>query len=477
MSYPVIKVNLSSYANTINSDYEFQEFKKPSAALIGIIYSRFKPYQDSMAGLYDRYSATGDKIPIFNRTMSSADKANNKIASNFFKKIVDSKSGYYASKISYSVNASENENYDVDKFNSVINDFVLQNSMQKVNSSVATLAGICGYGVKYIYISEADLKVVDIPAWECVFIGNYCIRYYTTIGIDEKGSDTITYNAEFYDNTNIHFYQSDDSEMSWKYIRSAKHFLSAMPMIQYKNNAEMNPDIDNAGFSIIDTYDTCNSDMANIITQTGNAYLLFSNGEGLPSDPTERANTLKVIKESGVLDMKEGTASYLIKTINDVFFQNMLDRWERDIYAFSDSVNMNEDTFASASGIAMKYKLFALEQAAMKSEREFKASELQLFKIACDYWGNGFEYWDVLATFSRNFPLDLLSEAQTLSTLKGLVSEKTALSQMSFIPDAGKEMELMQSENEDSVDLDSIVTPEEIPVDTSETFIAGDLQK
>jgi hypothetical protein len=61
--------------------------------------------------------------------------------------------------------------------------------------------------------------------------------------------------------------------------------------------------------------------------------------------------------------------------------------------------------------------------------------------------------------FKRNFPLNLLDEADTSSKLKGLVSEQTRLSLLSFVEDADYEIGLMKEENADKVDLDIVDPP------------------
>jgi hypothetical protein len=58
--------------------------------------------------------------------------------------------------------------------------------------------------------------------------------------------------------------------------------------------------------------------------------------------------------------------------------------------------------------------------------------------------------------FKRNFPLNLLDEAQTTAALKGLVSEKTRLGLLSFVPDVDQEIKDMQADNEMQIDLDAV---------------------
>jgi hypothetical protein len=58
--------------------------------------------------------------------------------------------------------------------------------------------------------------------------------------------------------------------------------------------------------------------------------------------------------------------------------------------------------------------------------------------------------------FKRNFPLNLLDDAQTQAAYKGLVSEKTRLSHCAIVKDAEQEIADMQADNEMQIDLDKV---------------------
>lgn len=97
----------------------------------------------------------------------------------------------------------------------------------------------------------------------------------------------------------------------------------------------------------------------------------------------------------------------------------------------------------------MKFKLFALESKCITAERKFTAALRQQFKILTSAWakkGIAVDYKDIWFQFKRNFPLNLLDEAQTSATLKGLVSERTRLAQLSFIDDVEYELDQMAQE-------------------------------
>jgi hypothetical protein len=93
-------------------------------------------------------------------------------------------------------------------------------------------------------------------------------------------------------------------------------------------------------------------------------------------------------------------------------------------------------------------------------ERKFTAALRYQYKVLAEYWnlfsGLGLDYKDLSFKFVRNVPKDIQGEAQALALLKGNVSDKTALSQMSFIDSADEEIKQMESEREVYPDLEEV---------------------
>jgi hypothetical protein len=69
--------------------------------------------------------------------------------------------------------------------------------------------------------------------------------------------------------------------------------------------------------------------------------------------------------------------------------------------------------------------------------------------------------------FKRNFPLNLLDDAQTQAAYKGLVSEKTRLSHCAIVKDAEQEIADMQADNEMQFNLDLVQTEEQIQMENA----------
>jgi len=126
---------------------------------------------------------------------------------------------------------------------------------------------------------------------------------------------------------------------------------------------------------------------------------------------------------------------------------------------FSKSVNFTDEQFAgNLSGVAIRFKLMALESKSVTTERKYSAALRRQFKVLASAWrkkGILLDYENVWFQFKRNVPINLLDEAQTTAALRGHVSERTRLGLLSFVDDVEWEIEQMEQEKE--VDLGGVI--------------------
>lgn len=200
--------------------------------------------------------------------------------------------------------------------------------------------------------------------------------------------------------------------------------------------------------TLIDGYDKTISDVNSEIEQFRLAYLALY-GINISTE------NIEMMRQTGAISIPdaEGRAEFITKNLNDMTVENHLNRLEKNIYRFAKSVDTSDVNFAAnTSGVAMKYKLFGLESKCITTERKFTKAMYRMFNVLLGYFdkrGINYDPWQMRFTWVRNFPLDLQSEAMSLSTLKGLVSDKTAYSQMSFIENPLEEIEKVKAEQEE----------------------------
>ncbi|EST12252.1 phage portal protein [Sporolactobacillus laevolacticus] len=121
----------------------------------------------------------------------------------------------------------------------------------------------------------------------------------------------------------------------------------------------------------------------------------------------------------------------MTKELNDSIIEQHLDRLAENISRFAKSVNFFDDSFGTTvTGVAMRYKLMALEHKAITMDRKMTAGLRDRFKVICTVWAkkrlaNPDDYLHIDFQFKRKLPDDILSDTQASVALKGVVSEQT----------------------------------------------------
>jgi len=437
----------------------------------------YKPKHEKMISNYQRYKASSapDGVPVFTRKFTDTNKINRQLNNPFDVDIIDVKLGYMlGNPIIYGY---DREKYTVDnvfddkKYKlefGAIDEFNLANDSEDIDGETLKKASICGYAARLLYINQdGQARIMNVNPWECVFISDgslneaqYAMRYYDMI---DNGKKRVY--VEWYDEKNIYYYISAEDvanstkESKLRFIpydkngkESQPHMFTGIPLIQFVNNEERQGDCDKV-YSEIDAYDRTISDVNSEIEQFRLAYVALF---GL--NPTDEM--IEQAKKTGFFGFpdKESGMEFVTKDLNDVAIENHLNRLEDNIYRFAKSVNFEDEAFGgNVSGIAMKFKMFGLESKCVISERKFTAALRTQYKIlatAMKAKGANIDYLNMTFTWTRNFPLNLLDEADTTLKLKGLVSERTRLGLLSFIDDPEKEIKQMELEDALLPDLD-----------------------
>lgn len=435
---------------------------EPTPKLLKKIIDEFEPLKQRMINRYERYKASEKGIPIFTREFKgdgNKDKVNNKLNNDFFSEIIDTKIGYmFGLPVSYSLD------HDDDEVLKRIQDFLKANHTEDADAETGKFASICGYGARLLYHDKEGIeKVMNIKPYEAIFLTNssvaepsYAIRCYPIKVID--GDDFKDgYKVEFYNETNIIEYTGEDLDKLQETNR-IPNLYKGVPLIGFPNNEELQGDVDKA-IALIEGYDRSFSDVNSEIEQFRLAYMIF---KGVDIDDA----TIEKLKQTGALDVGEnGEASFLTKDLNDNILEHHLDRLEKNICRFTKHVNLSDESFGgNLTGVAIRYKLLALETKSGTLEMKFTKSLRQQFKLLFDAWNlrsnkGELDYLCMTFQFTRNLPANLADEADVQSKLQGLVSEETRLSMLSVVSDPKAEIQKMQEEEADSMNLDKVGEP------------------
>lgn len=423
--------------------------------------------------LYNRYKTREDAVPIYSRTPrfeheGDIEELNNKVNNDFFGEITDIAVGYFAGKAAtykYSDIDDDESDTAIEAAKKALGDFVTRSNMYDVNMEVTKLATICGYAGRLLYIdTDGNERVMVVPPYETIILFNNemteptaGIRYFKTVNLNDREY----YKAEYYDSHNIIFYEGQLGSL--KQVDSKPHLFDFCPLQGVPRNRELMGDAEKV-LDLIDDYDKTISDNSNDIEGNTNAHMVFKN---IVISPEEMAKARK----SGAFEFNsmsgDSDVYYLVKNVNDGFNTNHLNRLEDNIYRFSKTPNLNSEKFGTASGISLKFKITGLESKSGTFEAKMKSADTYMFKVLASSFNKKripFDYLQCDVTYCRNFPMDLVSEAQTCQQLisAGLPKE-IAFEQLSFVDDVREVMDLIEAEKDSIPSL-----TEEIPEDFEE---------
>lgn len=394
--------------------------------------------------LDSRYKVIKEGVPIFDRkSRFSDDPINNKVNNDFFGEIIDFKTGYFAGKpISYYYSKTDESEEDtggkeaVDEASKTLSDFVILNNMYDKDLEMTKQAAISGYcGRLFYHDPEGNERVMIIPSYQTIILSKtsicepeYAVRYFLTTDIN----DNKIWKVEFYDNEKIRYYEGTLSAL--KFVKEDQNLYDYCPLQGIPNNNELIGDAEKV-LQAIDDYDKTVSDNSNDIEAFSNAYMVYENIVAT-DDEIEKS------QKSGAIKFKTGPNGgkvyFLTKDVNDTFTENHLNRLERNIYKNSKTPNLNDESFGNASGISLKFKLLGLETKCGMFQAKVDCAGVYMFKLLASAWRKKTVSVDPLQCYmdyARNFPLDIVGEAQAAQALinTGMPKEYAWEKSLSFV--------------------------------------------
>lgn len=434
-----------------------------------------------MKKLYERYKCYEDSVPIFSRAprfddgMTDANgnpipQLNNKINNDFFGEINDIMIGYFSGKAasySYSNDADSEESTggakNVNEAQAALQDFITRSNFYDLNQEATKFASVCGYAGRLFYIDrDGNECAMVIPPYETIAltrdkvqVPDYGVRYYSYEDID----GTERWKAEAYDSHNIYFFEGQLG--AFHFVDKKPHMFEFCPLQMIPLNGELMSSAERV-MALIDEYDKTVSDNANDAEGNTQAQQVF---DGIQIDDVEMAKA----RRSGSIQIPPGynnehSVYYLTKDTNDAFNEHHLDRLERNIYRFSKTPNLNDETFNAASGISLKFKLTAFESKCGTFEAKFSGADTYMFKVIGSSFkrkGISFDYLQAYVEYKRNFPVDVASEAQAVQSLINAgVPDEIAYNQLSCVDDINYLLDLKEEKKQDALNMVSNDGPE-----------------
>lgn len=399
----------------------------------------------------DYYSG---KHNILNKKNRTTDKEDAKLIHDYPGYITTIATAYFLGKpISYTLQDDKLKK-DFEK----LSEYLSTEEEQQENFEHSENCSIFGksYELWYKNVDNTIGNVVVDPR-DCFILRDNTVKKEITAAVrwdkTKNKEDKWVYTLEVYDSTTVTTYEflseSDKKEVPNIKGVTKLHGFNQVPIIEFLNNKRAFGDFKKV-VSLIDGYDETASTSVDDMTDFTDALLVLTNVGGTDKE------TLKKIKEDKLMLIDDdGDAKWLIKQVNDSYAQNNKNRLNQDIHKFSMIPDMQDKEFSgNSSGVALGYKLLALEQLAAQKEMHFKKAINQRLQLMIDFHNLKIKATDIQKVFTRNVPKNLVEAADTAQKLQGIVSHETILSILPFIEDAKVELEKIKAEEDINAEKD-----------------------
>ena len=392
------------------------------------------------------------KHEILNRTFDDTSKPNNHVMCNIPKYIVQVRTGFFSS----SPLALESLN---EEFMDDVRDVLDYNDFKQTFNQLDTYCSIFGHSFLVMYINdEGRLAFTAQNPKDWIYVRDnsleqkpkFAIRYYAWW--DDIANQQM-YDIELYTKEEIINYEGTPIDL--KEVGRRPHYFNGLPVIEFMENESRQGSYENV-INLIDTYELMLSDTANTINYFSDCYLVLTGMQ------ETNAEDIAKMKNNRVLLVPEGCeASFLTKNVEENYNENMLKRLQEQIFTIACTPLLSDSSFSSnSSGVAIQFKLFAMEKSVQLKENIFRAGFNTMFNRIRDMLNlmerrSYTEDDKVIQTYTRSLPMDLSSLSDSISKLKDVVSRRTLMTQLEFVSDASLEEQQLRIEKEADMELEA----------------------
>lgn len=461
----IYNILYSDEANSIIQYPDMESLLETPEDLLDMI----RTHKDSQV---KRLEVLDDYYKGFNYTINNRDgrkngKSDHRASHNFARYIAQFIQGYMTGvpiKITSDVESTESDESKDDESKTPllddISEFNMDNDVDSLNSELTLDLSKFGRAYELQYRNEADEDIVKLLDVKSTFV-----IYDATIEQNLIGAVIYTDIPHMDDSewvtvyTNTMKYDFILESGSFQLQNEAPHLYDEVPVIEYSNNRFRQGDYETI-IPLIDLYDSSQSDTANYMTDFNDAVLAISGD--IKDSAFADSEVARELLDMNILALQTGvdvngqtkplSAEYLTKSYDVAGTEAYKQRLEEDIHKFSNTPNMNDESFGgNVSGIAMRYKLFGLEQSRSIKERLFKKGLKKRYRL----WNNlktnvresSYEYIGSLHfAFTANLPESIEQELEAFYQAGGKISNSTLLETLSFVDNV--EDELIKIENE-----------------------------
>ena len=302
---------------------------------------------------------------------------------------------------------------------------------------------ICGAGFVLVWLERTGLRACRCDPLACFSIrsGEAGAPLLGTVRMfqgEDGGSRGVLYTKEA-----LRFFSWDGSRA--RLGTPQDNPFQTVPLIPFANNCEGCGDFEMVT-GLVDAYNLLLSGAMDDMQSVANAFLALYGMQGTTQGDIDEANRTRVLSLS-----EGGRAEFVVKELNHEALGQLENNLRRSILQLSMTPDLSDESFAGqASGVALQYKLWGIEQVRSAKERSLTDSLFQLLEVfsrGLSVLGAPVDLTVGKATFYKNLPKDHTEMAQTLLSLSPVLSQRTILEHLPWVADVDEEMRRKAAED------------------------------
>lgn len=223
-----------------------------------------------------------------------------------------------------------------------------------------------------------------------------------------------------------------------RFGREEANPIRAVSLVPFANNCEGCGDFEMVT-GLVDAYNLLLSGAMDDMQSVANAFLALYGMQGATREDVEEANRTRVLSLA-----EGGRAEFVVKNLNHEALAQLEGNLRRSILQLSMTPDLSDESFAgNASGVALQYKLWGIEQVRAAKERSFRdgmAGLLEALSGALAVLGRPAALESGRLTFYKNLPQNHTELAGTLLSLSPVLSARTILENLPWVTDPEEEL-------------------------------------
>jgi len=295
---------------------------------------------------------------------------------------------------------------------------------------------ICGAGFALVWLDQTGLRAVRCDPLSCFTLRSPAadrapvgtVRLYQ----DEGGSTR----GVLYQPDRLHRFLWDGGRL--RFEAAEENLTGQLSLIPFANNCQGSGDFEPVT-DLVDAYNLLLSGAMDDMQSVANAFLALYGMQGTTREDISEANRSRILSLS-----EGGRAEFVVKNLNHEALAQLEVNLRRGILQLSMTPDLSDESFAgNASGVALQYKLWGIEQVRAAKERSFTEGLHRLLSAltaGLNLLGTVVDLSSARVTFYKNLPENHAEQVELLMRLRELLSARTILEQLPWVQDAEEEL-------------------------------------